>query len=173
MEPSITLGFACGSGDESLRDGKDGSIRQTGLQDNNGITSFKYCGEVFEPELSNILIFTAGLGIKPTKNSSLGVVYHRYLQHEAEDDIRDSNLKLDPNGNSRELGDELDLIIGYRPTREIRIETVVGAFFQALCSALALTIHISLLPSSALNSEARCREGDCGSAVSLLQVVWK
>ena len=59
----------------------------------------------------------------------LGVVYHRYLQHEAEDDIRDSNLKLDPNGNSRELGDELDLIIRYRPTREIRIETVVGAFF--------------------------------------------
>ena len=133
LEPSVTFGFAFGSGDESLRDGKDGNFRQTGLQDNNasfnGVTSFKYYGEVFEPELSNILIYTAGIGIRPTKNSSIDVVYHRYLQHAAEDDIRDSNLEIDPNGESRQLGDEVDLIIGYRPTDNIRLEAVVGAFF--------------------------------------------
>lgn len=151
-EPSVTVGFAFGSGDASPRDGKDSNFRQTDLQDNNarfnGVTSFKYYGEVFEPELSNMFIYTLGIGLRPTKNSSLDLVYHKYLQHRADDDIRSSNLSIDPNGLSRDLGDELDLVFGYRPRDNIRLEAVLGVFFPG--SAFKPTTDEAYFASSQL-----------------------
>jgi hypothetical protein len=62
--PSVTLGFAFGSGDRNADDQRDGSFRQTGLQKNEwdfgGSTDFKVYGEVLDPELSNLAIFTVG-----------------------------------------------------------------------------------------------------------------
>jgi hypothetical protein len=37
-------------------------------------------GERLDPELSNLLIFTGGIGIRPTRRSSIDLVYHHYLQ---------------------------------------------------------------------------------------------
>ena len=85
--PALTLGFAFGSGDRNPDDGTDGTFRQTGLQDNEwdfgGATDFKYYGEVLDPELSNLAILTAGVGIRPSDKFSLDLVYHYYLQHRA------------------------------------------------------------------------------------------
>ena len=74
MEPSVTLAFARGSGDRNRRDGVDRDFRQTGLQDNtarfNGVTSFAYYGETLDPELSNLNVFTIGVGLhfrRPTR----------------------------------------------------------------------------------------------------------
>lgn len=132
LEPSITVGYAYGSGDDDFADGEDGNFRQTGLQDNNdrfnGIASFKYYGELVEPELSNLTILTAGLGIRPTEQSSIDLVYHHYRQNAASDEIRDSNLDEDPSGNSRDLGREIDLIAGYRGIPNMGIELVLGYF---------------------------------------------
>jgi alginate production protein len=132
FEPSFTLGFAYGSGDRDPDDGTDRNFRQTGLQDNsaafNGIASFKYYGEVFDPELSNLSILTAGFGVRPTERSSIDVVFHRYWQNEAVDEIRDSNLDADPNGETRGLGSEIDLIVGYEPLDNLGFEAIVGYF---------------------------------------------
>ncbi|MCI0526639.1 MAG: alginate export family protein, partial [Nitrospira sp.] len=80
LEPSISLGYAFGTGDDDPDDGVDKSFRQTGLQENegefNGVPSFKYYGELFDPELSNLSILTGGVGIKLTEESSMDLVYH-------------------------------------------------------------------------------------------------
>ena len=139
LRPSLSLGFAFGSGDENRRDGIDRDFRQSGLQDNaaklGGITSFKLYGEALEPELSNLKIATAGLGIRPTRNSSVDVVYHYYWQHHADDDIRDSNLDRDPDGQHHQLGHGLDLVMGFRPTPAVKIEAVMGRFFPGAAFA--------------------------------------
>jgi alginate production protein len=132
LEPSFTLGFAYGSGDGDLDDGTDHTFRQTGLQGNsdafNGIAGFQYYGEVFDPELSNLSILTAGFGIRPTELSSIDVVFHRYWQNEAIDEIRDSNLEEDPSGDSRDLGSAIDLVVGYEPLDALAVEAIVGYF---------------------------------------------
>lgn len=73
--PSLTLGYALGSGDGDPHDGRDRSFRQTGLQDNNdrfrGVDSFRYYGELFRPELSNLHILTASVGFPILKHSSV------------------------------------------------------------------------------------------------------
>ncbi|WP_342779194.1 alginate export family protein [Denitrobaculum tricleocarpae] len=131
FEPSLTLGAAFGSGD-SDPDNKDRNFRQTGLQDNNdrfnGVTSFKYYGEVLDPELSNLFILTAGVGVRPTKRSSIDLVYHHYRQHQASDDLRDVSIDEDPDGRERSLGNGLDLIVGYREIEDVSAEAVFGLF---------------------------------------------
>jgi alginate production protein len=112
LEPSITLGYAFGSRE----------FRQTGLEGNegdfNGVVDFLYYGELFEPELSNISIITAGTGINPTDETSIDLVYHYYFQTEASDELRDSNLDVEPNGIDKSLGNEIDLILGYEQKEE-------------------------------------------------------
>ena len=78
---------------------------------------FLYYGELFDPELSNLLILTAGTGINMTEESSIDIVYHYYLQHKASDELRDAGIDAEPDGESKRLGSEIDLIIGYEVTQ--------------------------------------------------------
>jgi len=107
IEPSITLGYAFGGN----------GFRQTGLEANegdfNGVAEFKYYGELFDPELSNLSIFTAGAGINTTEESSIDLVYHYYLQDKASAVLQDVGIDASPDGRSKRLGSEIDLIIGY------------------------------------------------------------
>lgn len=132
LKPSFVLGVAYGSGDKDDGAGKDSNFRQSGLQDNswrfNGVASFHYLGEALEPELSNMTILTAAFGFRPTEKSSVDLIYHYYRQNELVDELRDSNLDMDPNGNSRDLGHGLDLIIGYDEIENLQIDGVVGVF---------------------------------------------
>lgn len=125
LKPSLTLGYAIGSGDSDNADGIDRNFRQTGLQDNegrfNGVSRFQYYGELFDPELSNLRILTAGLGIRPNGRTSVDLVYHRYAQHKAADSLRDSQLEASPLGLDRALGWEADLIFGYRKREGNRV----------------------------------------------------
>lgn len=106
LEPSFSLGYAFGSEE----------FRQTGLQSNegdfNGVVDFFYYGEVFEPELSNMSILTFDLGINPTEQTSVDLLYHYYFQTKASDEIRDSNLEAEPDGINKSLGSEIDLVLG-------------------------------------------------------------
>ncbi len=132
LKPSITIGYAYGSGDDDPTDGTDRNFRQTGLQDNdakfNGITRLKYYGEAFDPELSNLMVFTGGIGIKPTRRSSVELVYHYYRQDEAADEIREAEIDEDPDGIHKELGHEFDLVAGFRARRHFKATAVVGYF---------------------------------------------
>lgn len=131
LEPSLTLGFAIGTGDDGK--GNDSTFRQSGMHDNsgrfNGVTSFKYYGEALDPDLGNLGIVTAGVGVRPTGGTSIDLVYHRYFQHRETDEMLDSDLDVDPNGDSRDIGQGLDLILGVREFDRLRFEATGGVFF--------------------------------------------
>ena len=130
MRPYLTAGVAFGSGDDGS--GNDTAFRQSGLHGNSdrfgGVTSFHYYGEVFDPELSNLGILTLGAGFRPTRRSSIDLVYHRYAQHRLEDDLRDVAIDEDPEGLSRHIGDEIDLVVGIKEIENIDLELVGGVF---------------------------------------------
>lgn len=128
----FSAGYAFGSGDDDPTDGVDRSFRQTGLHDNNsklgGVTSFRYYGELVEPELSNLGILTLGVGRRFGQRHSLDLVWHAYRQDEAADFLRDSELDRRPDGVHRELGTEIDLVFGSRVSRAIHVEAVLARF---------------------------------------------
>ncbi len=131
-EPSLTLGAAFGTGDKDEDDGTDGAFRQTGLHDNqdkfNGVTSFKYYGEVLDPDLRNLAIATVGLGVRPTPKSSVDLVYHYYRQHNASDRLRGAAIDADPTGRHRSIGHGLDAIVGLRKIADFDAEFIFGVF---------------------------------------------
>lgn len=120
--------LAYGSGADS----SDGTFRQTGLADNTdafgGVTTFRYYGELFDPQLSNMTIATLGGGVRIAKGTSLDLVWHRYDQVEAQPRLLESGIRRTPTGLDRELGWELDLILGSRAIDGLPIEAVLGWF---------------------------------------------
>ena len=92
------------------------------------MTPFRYYGEAFDPELSNMSIFTAGIGARPIPELSIDIVYHYYLQDKLSDEIRDSGLDADPTGRSKRLGSEIDLVIGFEATEDVRVRGFLGYF---------------------------------------------
>jgi|GEM_PF-491059 alginate production protein len=115
-EPYLFAGYAWGSGDDDPDDGINREFRQSGLQDNNdkvfGVASYRYYGEMFRPELSNMEIWTLGVGLRPNDLWSVDLVFHRYAQDVAATTIRESRLRRSPLGLDRDLGTEVDLVIG-------------------------------------------------------------
>jgi hypothetical protein len=73
-------------------------------------------------------ILTAVVGFYPTQNLSIDLVYHDYRQLEADDDLFDSDLNLDPDGVHRALGQGIDLVAGYRYSADTRFKFVLGTF---------------------------------------------
>ena len=118
--PNVLLGYAYGSGE------KDSSpqmgYRQSGYNDNNakigGVTSIRYYGDVFRPELSNIAILTAAASFRPFENAALSFIYHTYVQDYASQTQPLNDLRIGtgsvPNGRDPDLGSEVDLVFGYR-----------------------------------------------------------
>lgn len=128
----LTAAWAFGKGDGDPKNGTDGNFRQTGLQDNNGkfggVTSFKYYGELFDPELANLHILTLGVGSRLAPRFSIDLVGHYYRQDEADNKIVKTDLDRDPTGDDRALGWEVDAIIGWRPVPSWDFEIVVARF---------------------------------------------
>jgi hypothetical protein len=133
FEPYLTLAYARGSGDRNRGAGTDRAFRQTGLQNNNGkfrgLSRFRYYGEVLRPNLSNISIATVALGAPIGKSNWLEAVWHGYRQVIPTTSISGSRLDRDPNGVSRKLGSEIDLIFSHRPEENpFEFEITAGAF---------------------------------------------
>jgi len=119
-------------GDGDTQDDVDRSFRQTGLQENkwrfSGVNRFRYYGELLSPELANLGIATVALGIPMLKNSSLELVYHRYRQAKAADFLRDARIDDGLTGISRDVGREIDLVLGFRESRRWELELIAGSF---------------------------------------------
>ena len=127
----FTLGYALASGDRSSS-GRDGNFRQTGFQDNNGlwggVTSFRYYGELVDPELSNMGIFTAGVGTRFWGRNSIDLVFHHFTQDVPLPVLTDAEIE-DPTGLDADLGWEFDAILGMQRFDHWNIE-IVYAWFQ-------------------------------------------
>jgi len=132
LRPTFTLSYAFGSGDGDPQDDVDRSFRQTGLQENkwrfSGVNRFRYYGELLNPELANLKIATAAVGIPLLGNSSLEFVYHRFRQAKAADFMRDVRIDDGLTGASSDLGREIDLILGFRERRRWELELILGSF---------------------------------------------
>ncbi len=129
---SFTAGYAFGGGDDTPANGTDSTFRQTGLHDNNasfdGVTSFRYYGELVDPELSNLGIVTLGVGTRLAERTSLDIVFHRYLQDHAVASLASSDLSATPNGTDPHIGSELDVILGMRESKVWDLELVAAYF---------------------------------------------
>jgi alginate production protein len=132
LSPRVLGGIALGSGRSDSEEIGDTGFRQTGLQDNEAelgsLASFHYYGEAFDPELANIAIYTAGMGIRPSPDLTMDLIYHHYRQDQASETLRDSGLDAEPTGSSPTLGNEVDLVIGYQATEDLLVTSFVGYF---------------------------------------------
>ena len=93
-----------------------------------------YNGYLFAPSLSNIHIFNLGASVKPYENTTLSLQAYYYLKVD-KDSPAGSNSNVDfggfgptPSANSRELGWEIDTILGYDYSKDVRVQLVYGAF---------------------------------------------
>jgi alginate production protein len=131
--PSITVAYAYGSGDADPNDSVDTAFRQTGYQGNsdsfNGVARLKYYGEILDPQLTNLMIFTGGAGYKPSRRSSLDLVYHYYLRDFSSTSIPRAGLSnVGQTGTDKHLGEEIDLIIGYQEIAQLDTRLIFGLF---------------------------------------------
>ncbi len=127
---TLNAAWARGSGDDDPLDNRDAAYRQTGFQDNNdrfeGVTSFRYYGELVDPELSNLDVKTVGVGIRPISQGSVDLVVHRLRQVNAAPFLRNAALDVRPSGLSTDIGTEVDLVFGFRHARNLKLEWVLG-----------------------------------------------
>lgn len=128
--PNITLGFALATDD----------YRQTGLQSNEtkfaGVSEFKIYGETVDPELSNLGIFTAGLGFRPSHDISLDFIFHKYWLYKTAEELQNSpitaQMNQDPMSTSKDVGSEFDIVLGFRELfgiRRLGVDLRMGLFF--------------------------------------------
>lgn len=130
--PSVSLAYAYASGDSASGDGRDTTFRQTDLEDNSaklgGLRRLAYYGELFDPELSNLHVLTAGGGLKPTRNIGIDVVLHRYVQTVLRRSLPSSAFDdLDGTGASGLLGHEVDAVMTIR-TGRLDLDLGAGVF---------------------------------------------
>lgn len=139
LDPSVTLAYA-----HSTRD-----FRQTGLQDNQaklgGVTTVNYYGEVLDPELSNLSVATAGVGIRPTKESSVDVLFHNYRLTDGSGPLRGEDIEADTNGESGDLGNGVDVVFGLKKYKALELKLTLGYFMPGAALEDNDDVFLSLL----------------------------
>jgi hypothetical protein len=125
--PSFNIGYTYASGG-----GKEGQ--------NTFIPWFTYTegynGYLFGPYLSNIHILNVGASVKPYENTTLSVQGYYYLKDDNDGAFGGSNRNIDvgglsswyTDGHHRDLGFEVDAIIGYDYSKDVRLQLVYGVF---------------------------------------------
>jgi hypothetical protein len=97
-----------------------------------------YNGYVFMPALSDLHIFNAGASVKPYENTTLSLQAYYYYKADL-DGFAGSNGNVDwggttwstlPTGTAsgRDLGAEIDGILGYDYSKDVRLQLVYGVF---------------------------------------------
>ena len=93
-----------------------------------------YNGYLFAPSLSNINIFNLGASVKPYENTTLSLQGYYYLKAD-HDSPAGSNANVDfgglgivPDGISSDIGWELDAILGYDYSKDVRMQLFYGVF---------------------------------------------
>jgi alginate production protein len=120
-EPRLFAGYAYGSRE----------FRQTGIEVNEagfgGVERFDHYGFLLEPDLSNLGIVTAGVGVSLLRSSSLDLVYHHYRQVQAADSLNGSRLDFELTGESRDVGQEIDLVLALEEWEQLEFEFAASA----------------------------------------------
>jgi hypothetical protein len=130
--PALTLAYAYASGTSGPAAATDTRFRQTDLEDNQayfgGIRRVARYGELFDPELSNLHVFTAGFGLQPSRSLSVEGIYHEFRQATLTRSLPSSNLDASLTGVHARLGREADVVITVRAIRGLDIDLASGLF---------------------------------------------
>lgn len=130
-EPRISMGYAVGSDDRNSEDSIDRSFHQTGLHGNEvgfgGVERFDHYGVLLDPELSNLSVWTVGIGISLFNASSLDLVYNRYRLGTPADSLRDARIDIELTGEHRDLGDAFDLVLAVEEWQRVEFEMIASA----------------------------------------------
>lgn len=131
-EPRLFAGYAYGSGDARPEAGDDGAFRQTNLESDEagfgGVERFPHYGIALDPELSNLGILTIGAGLSLLRSSSLDLVYHHYRLVEPALSLRDSRLDAVLDGEHRNLGHGVDLVLALEEWERFEFDFALSAF---------------------------------------------
>lgn len=131
-DPRITIGYAVGSGESDPEGERDHAFRQTGLGSNEsgfgGVERFGHYGALLDPELSNLRIWTLGVGVSLFRSSSLDLVFHDYRLVEEGEELRDAELDLSLTGRGSHVGSELDLVLAIEEWDRFEF-TLAGSLF--------------------------------------------
>ncbi|CAD5373925.1 Alginate_exp domain-containing protein [Rubrivivax sp. A210] len=130
--PTFSLGLAQGSGAPGTATLERG-FRQTGLHENKGrvggVKRLRFYGELLDPELSNLRVASAGFGFRFLSSTSAEVIVHRYRQMFADTRIANSRLSQDPQGLSRDIGREIDVLFAMREWRQFEVTLLLTRFY--------------------------------------------
>jgi hypothetical protein len=131
-EPRFSAGYAYGSGDDNPDDRTDHAFRQTGLHGNEsgfgGAQRFQGYGELLDPELSNLEIFTVGIGCSLFESSSADLIFHEYRLAENSDSLRDARLDAALTGTNRDVGRGADLVVALEEWDRVEFEVTASCF---------------------------------------------
>ncbi len=119
----FTLGRVTGSGDGNPDDRRDKSYRQNGLQGEAEIY-----GELFQPEISNLAIRSFGVEWDGYDGVRLALTRFDYRQEELADEMRDVSIETDPDGLSKNLGSEIDLVATITTVPDLEIIVIFAEF---------------------------------------------
>lgn len=98
-----------------------------------------YNGYVFSPALSNIMIFNLGVSCKPSENTTVALQGYYYYAVDTipgnpgvglvgNSNVDNGGLGYSPSGSSHSYGYEVDGIIGYDYSKDVRFQLVYGVF---------------------------------------------
>lgn len=121
LRPGVSLSAARGSGDDEGGDGVSREFRQPGYEDNSsrvwGLGSFRHFGEALDPELSNLEVLTATVGVRTASRFSVDLVGHRYALNRPADELEDVALEMSSSElreGVRALGHGVDAVLVLR-----------------------------------------------------------
>jgi hypothetical protein len=131
MKPRLSVGLARGSGG-TRSDAVDNNFRQTGLQENRsrlgGLKRMYRYGQLLRPDLSNLSVATLGAGVRLTDDASVELAWHRYRQVRASEQLTGARLTADPSGASRDIGQEIDLLLTWRSSKQVEFTLGLSRF---------------------------------------------
>jgi len=126
------LGLAHGSGDNDDKSSQN-LFLQPSISNNKdymiGTSRYRYYGEMLDPQLSNINIISLYGGLKLYENMWIESNYHKYIQQVATTQLRSSNLFISTNGLDRDIGQEVDIVVGGRFNNRNEIQLIMSGFF--------------------------------------------
>ena len=120
---TLVLGRAVGSGDSNPDSGRVESFRQSGLQGESDTL-----GELYQPELSNLVVDVAGIRWAVAEGVQLALLRYDYEQGELAQEMRDVSIEADLTGTSRDLGQEIDLILTITARENLEIVITAAEF---------------------------------------------
>ncbi len=123
--------YAFGSGDSSA-DNRQSSYRQPSVAINKGSLfgdqRYRIYGELLRPELSNLQLLSFSMGRKINPSFWLHITYFNYRQVQADKELRASNLVISPNGENKNIGDEVDVVFAGSWSRNIDTQFILSGF---------------------------------------------